>query len=106
MLTDELLKMREGTQERCGLILTGNRIIELKNQSQVPEEAFAIDAEDLIKHHKEMIGTWHTHVVTTSYPSGADYVCFQNWPLLKHYIVGTDGVKCYKLDGKRVVEDK
>lgn len=105
MNTSELMEKREGPEERCGFILKDGTIVEVKNQSPRPEAAFDIDAQDIIKHLDVMAATWHTHVETSSYPSGADYVCFQNWPHLKHYIVGSDGVKCYKLDGKRVVED-
>lgn len=90
--------------ERCGLVLKGNKIIECENQHNNPARGFYLSPEDLVKYEDEMTGTWHTHPGQTANLSQEDHVGFNQWPRLLHFIVGTDGVRCFKVDHTAVIE--
>lgn len=85
------------TEERCGLILTGDKVIEVKNIAEEPERGFEIDAEEMIKHEADLIGTWHTHPGEGSNLSERDYLGFLMWPKLTHYIIGVGSVSSYNV---------
>lgn len=78
-------------------------LLELPNVHPEPENGFRIDPLDVVKHCDKAAATWHTHD-EIAYPSGADYITFVNWHNLRHYIVGSDGVRCYKVQGTAVLE--
>lgn len=86
--------------ERVGFIRGENRIIEVPNISAAPMEGFRISAADIINHVEnfQCWATWHTHPNEDSNLSGEDYVSFTAWPDLHHFVIGNDGVKCYKWD--------
>ena len=46
------------------------------------------------------VATWHTHPGETSVLSVGDYGTFTNYPHLRHYIVGKDGVQAYEVDAQ------
>jgi proteasome lid subunit RPN8/RPN11 len=86
----------DDTKERCGFILKGNRMVEVRNIHPNPEIGFEIDPEAIIRHEDQLKATWHTHCSGSPDLSEEDYTCFLNWPHLDHYIVGKDGtVKRY-----------
>jgi proteasome lid subunit RPN8/RPN11 len=93
----------EDTKERCGFILKGNRMVEVKNIHDSPELGFEIDPEAIVRHEEQLKATWHTHPHGNSSLSQADYVCFLNWPTLEHYIISKDGVKRYVVEDGLVV---
>jgi proteasome lid subunit RPN8/RPN11 len=94
---------KDGTKERCGLILSRNRVVESENVADDPVAGFEVDPHDLVKYDGKIVGTWHTHPGKPSAFSQADYFGFAQWPDLKHWIVGTDGVRCYAIEDGIVV---
>ena len=91
--------LRQGdTEERCGLILKGNKILELDNVAEDKVKGFEIPPEALVEHEDNLIGTWHTHPGETGNLSDRDRIGFCNWPKLKHFIIGTDGVSEYYVE--------
>lgn len=83
--------------ERCGFIVKG-RIVETRNIHPHPTDGFVIPPEDVI-HYTENSGatsTWHTHPGDVSNLSNEDFYMVSKWPNLSHYIVGSDGVRCFK----------
>lgn len=85
------------TKERCGLVLKGGSCPEKKNIHQEPEKGFMFDPQDLIDNEAKLVGSWHTHPGQSAALSHADYDGFSQWPDLTHFIVGTDGVRAYRI---------
>lgn len=85
--------------ERVGFI-NSKQIVEVKNTAENPLQGFFVGPEDIIKHTEELDAwaTWHTHPNQDSNLSGEDYKMFMQWPDFIHFIIGSDGVKCYKYD--------
>lgn len=94
----------EATEERCGLILKGDIIKEFPNIHPEPTKGFEIDPQEIMDHLDEMIGTWHTHPQQTSVFSGEDHICFTQWPSLTHYVIGSDGIRVYKITEGAVLD--
>lgn len=85
-------------RERCGFI-TKSALIEVVNAHPDPENGIDISPADIVAHADSAVATWHTHPGAPSNLSGDDYLCFTlQWPDLLHFIVGADGVRCYKYD--------
>ncbi len=82
-------------KERCGFVLEGNRVIEVRNVHPQPEQAVEWDPESIVRHEPRIKGTWHSHPNGASTLSGQDHSCFLTWPHLQHYIVSLEGVRCY-----------
>lgn len=80
-----------------------NKLIEVENICDKPEEGFLVAAADLKKYLDTAVGTWHTHPGKTSNLSANDYQTFINFPSWDHYIVGTDGVTCYRVSEGRLI---
>lgn len=91
-------------EERCGLILDGDVIIECKNIHPEPEKGFEIDPEVVLEHLDQLRGTWHTHPGQKSTLSGEDHICFTQWPALDHYVIGEDGIRAYKIMEGAVID--
>lgn len=102
-LKDKLLP--DDINERCGLILSDGTIIEVPNKHPHRTKAFMIGVKDMHEAGDALIATWHTHPGQTSALSQDDYLGFTAWPHLLHYIVGTDGVRCYKADSTGVISE-
>lgn len=94
----------EDALERCGLILRDGSILEVENKHETPENGFRIAASEMVKHEDNMMATWHTHPRDTANLSEADYMGFGNWPDLKHFIIGVDGVRCFEVQPPLIVE--
>lgn len=84
--------------ERGGFILNGE-IIECENDHPDKTQNFSVSCEDLEK-YENAEASWHTHPNGSKNLSRADFQAFQNWPQMRHYIVGKDGVFCYVIDGE------
>lgn len=91
--------------ERVGFILSSGEVVEVENVSDDPENAFKVSLEDIIAHEANATGTWHTHPGETSNLSVSDYKSFLNWPTLDHYIVGADGIACYRVMDGDLIRD-
>lgn len=91
----KLLELFSGSHERVGFILDSEEIIECQNISTDPENSFKVSADDIIKYADGAIATWHTHPGATNNLSVNDYDMFLSWPHLRHFIIGTDGVREY-----------
>ncbi len=88
--------------ERVGFI-AGDVITEVKNAAENPNTGFYVGPEDIIKHTEdsESWATWHTHPNQNSNLSGEDHRMFLQWPNLVHFIIGSDGVKCYQYNTQK-----
>ena len=85
------------TEERCGLVLRDGRCFQVENTHGEPARGFRLDASEMVKHEGELAGTWHTHPNQTAALSEEDFMGFRQWPDLTHYIIGTDGVRGYRV---------
>lgn len=83
--------------ERVGFII-GNEIIEVTNICRSPDEGFMVSTSDILEYGDKADATWHTHPNAPANLSQEDYVSIKNWPNMRHYIIGKDGVRCYKYD--------
>lgn len=90
--------------ERVGFILTDETVVEVKNNHPNPELGFDISAEDLIKFEDSVTATWHTHPNTNANLSVHDEGAFWMYPDLVHYIIGNDGIRSYRFDGPRLMQ--
>jgi proteasome lid subunit RPN8/RPN11 len=92
--------------ERCGVVTKRGKIIECENIAEDKEKGFEIPPEEMLKYEGKIKATWHTHPQGLANLSEKDYYGFSMWPDLKHYIIGTDGVRGYVLkDGLIYNED-
>lgn len=89
--------------ERCGIILTNNEIVEVENKHSDPRHHFKILAEDVEPYQGQIKGLWHTHIDSNYNLSMADYECFLSLPELTHYIVTKDKVAWYYVDQGLVI---
>lgn len=89
--------------ERGGYI-NSSGVVECKNVHVNPVENFELDFDDLDKMcAKDCFATWHVHVNGTSNLTTMDYRSFQNYPEHYHFVVGKDGLSCYKVNERGVV---
>jgi proteasome lid subunit RPN8/RPN11 len=93
----QLEKFYPGSKERVGYVLSSGKIVEVPNISNDPENSFDVSGDDILKYAIDgsVIATWHTHPDKSSNLSVDDYTAFKNFPALKHYVIGNDGVRCY-----------
>lgn len=88
-----------------GIILTNKSMIKLNNVAKNPMEDFELSEDDLVLLDDEnTYGTFHTHPGRGANLSIVDYLTFKKYPRLTHYIIGKDGVKCYKMQGGILIE--
>lgn len=93
-----------GTKERVGFLLPPKgKVVEVENICSDPENGFEVSAEDLVKYGETALASWHTHPGASSNLSADDFVAFLNYPNMKHYVVGMDGVKCYVVENGKVI---
>lgn len=100
---NSLLFFLEGTKERVGVVLKSLNPVELENVCRDPEEGFEVDASELLAFFDDVVATWHTHPGASCNLSVGDHQCFLNYPELRHYIVGTDGVAEYYVEDGKVL---
>lgn len=94
----------KGGDERIGVILHDDSLIEVSNTYTDPKYGASIAAADLFRFEDKIKAFWHTHPGRSSDPSREDIIAFKNYPKLFHYIIGEDGVKCYAVIGGDVVQ--
>jgi proteasome lid subunit RPN8/RPN11 len=90
-------------KERVGFIMTDGSIIEVENISPSPYVSASVNEAFLVENEDRLLASWHTHPGATSQLSADDYQAFTNWPDLKHYVVGNDGVSEYVVREGHVV---
>jgi len=101
-----LQALLEGDHERVGAITETGEIVEVPNIAPEPKDTFDVSVEDLRIFDDEATATWHTHPNGSSNLSVNDYEAFLNWPHLKHYVIGEEGVRCFVVRNGKVVEDE
>ena len=57
MISDELTKLYEGTNERVGFILATGETVECKNVSLTPDVAFEVSGEDLMLYADDAVSS-------------------------------------------------
>jgi proteasome lid subunit RPN8/RPN11 len=94
------------TEERCGLLLTDDTVVPIKNIANDPVMGFLMDPTEVLPYLTEgkIKGTWHTHPQGPADLSNDDLRGFLAWPNLVHYIIGPDGILCYRVDNGAVVK--
>jgi proteasome lid subunit RPN8/RPN11 len=102
MSNADLLSFLQPGRERGGVVLEDGTIVELTNH--YPEDdGFSPDPAELLPHLDRLAATWHTHPGATANPSVEDAETFVLWPDLTHYIVGTDGVRAFRVKHGAVI---
>jgi proteasome lid subunit RPN8/RPN11 len=90
--------------ERGGVILSDKSLVELENVCATPNEGYVpkvvVETLDILE---DSIGTWHTHPGQTANLSTEDWEAFVEWPTHFHAIVGTDGVRFYRVENGTVL---
>lgn len=102
----ETLLQPNDTEERCGLLLTDDTVVEIKNVSNNPVIGYLMDPKEVLPYltDEKIKGTWHTHPDGPADLSGEDLKGFLAWPHLIHYVIGKDGVKCYRVENGVVLK--
>lgn len=88
--------------ERGGIILADGALVEFENVADDPAEGFCPRITDPLQLN-EATGTWHTHPGANSNLSVGDSETFVSWPELLHAIVGSDGVRTYRVKNGAVI---
>ncbi len=94
----------QAENEACGIVLKTGKIIDAENHHEQPSEGFVLRAKVIVEHGDKVKGTWHTHPRANANLSQSDYAGFLHWPDLKHYVIGSDGVRVYEVHQGMVVE--
>lgn len=89
--------------EKGGYITSDFQIVECQNCHIEPENNFTYNFEAMDKLETEGWATFHTHVDKSSNLSKEDYDSFQNYYDLIHFIIGNDGISCYKVTDRGTV---
>lgn len=84
--------------ERVGFILASGELVEAKNIHPSPLDGFCVGVEDLLRYCNRAVGTWHTHPGKDSNLSMEDYRSFKLWHEQTHFIIGSDGIRAYKIE--------
>jgi proteasome lid subunit RPN8/RPN11 len=105
----ETILQPDDTEERCGLILNDDSLVEIENTADDKTGSYHMRAEAVLPFLAAGMvkGTWHTHPNSDPTLSGEDYSGFLDWPGLVHSIVGRrDGavvVTTYKVEDGLVI---
>jgi proteasome lid subunit RPN8/RPN11 len=75
-------------EERCGLLLDDDTVVEVKNIAEDPVNSYKMDPLSVLPLLDRVRGTWHTHPDSDPNLSGDDYSGFLAWPDLEHLIIG------------------
>ena len=90
--------------ERVGFVLNDGSVVEVVNDAPNPNEGFDVCPEDLITFAEHAVASWHTHPNASANLSVLDNSAFLSWPKLEHFIIGSDGIKKYFIEGNRVCQ--
>lgn len=102
-VASKLLSKLTGDTERVGFVLKNGEIVEVENVCPEPNEGFEVKGEDILNYAPQAAATWHTHPGMTSNLSMNDYETFLEWPMLDHFIIGTNGVTKYVVEDDEVL---
>lgn len=91
--------------ERCGFVLKDDSIVELENIHPEPQLGFEIDSVEILRYIDDLKIIWHTHPGSTSTLSGEDKNYMEMWPDVEHVIIGSDGLKVYKVQNGVVLNE-
>ena len=106
MLESSLLSFYSNSGPERGGIITRLGPTECKNISDNPNDSYEMSYEDMDKlDDSDTLGTFHTHPNKSGNLSYDDYESFMAYPGLVHYIVGSDGVKSYKVVNGRLLNE-
>jgi proteasome lid subunit RPN8/RPN11 len=97
-LLKELSSRLADGPERAGFVLADGTIVEHENTHPEPEQGFLAGEDIFDSIDKDIVATWHTHPGATANLSTEDWNCFLMWPDQRHFIVGTDGVREYRIE--------
>ena len=100
---NKLLTYFEGEKERVGFVLRDGTLVEVANHCSDPENGFEVSGEDIIRYTDDAVATWHTHPGETNNLSVGDYQTFLSWPNLRHFIIGTNGIREYYVEDGEVL---
>lgn len=104
---EKLLSFYSDEGAERGGFLTSEEVIECKNSSE--DDTFYIPEYETLERMSEddVIATFHTHPNKTANLSKEDFSSFQNWGHLYHFIIGNNGIMCYKVNnrGNVVIEE-
>ena len=91
--------------ERVGFLILDKQVelIELKNIALSPTDYFIAPTAALIEWEDKLLATWHTHPGGVNEPSIYDKQAFVNYPDVVHYIIGSNGIAAYAIEGEQVV---
>lgn len=90
--------------ERVGFII-GQEVVEVENQHPDAARFFDVSLEDIEKYVEKAWAIWHTQPSKLSQLSYEDYTGFFNFPDHKHIVIGTDGIRVYRVQNGAVVKD-
>lgn len=99
----QLLELYEGDKERVGFILPDGTIVEFNNICPEPTEGFEVSGEDILSIVDVAVASWHTHPQTKSNLSVGDFQTFLNYPNMRHFIIGTDGISEFYVEDNEVL---
>lgn len=99
-------KYSDEGNERVGYIKKG-QIVEWENIHPDPAHYFEVSFEDTVAldEDAEAEAIWHTQPGQTSQLSYEDSMGFYAFPNLKHIVIGSDGLRVYRVDGNAVIKD-
>lgn len=98
-----LLERWNAQVERCGFVLLDGEVVEVTNSHPDPASGFRMAAEDWERYRTLIAATWHTHPRTGANLSMVDYCLFLSQPEWAHYVVSRDTVRCYYVEGGKVL---
>ena len=99
----KLLEYWVSSIERFGLVLDDGSIVELRNQSQRPDQNAVVAQDDIDAHGDRVVATWHTHLKGNVNLSAADYRMFLGMPQCMHYIVTDTRVRSFVVRNNKVM---
>ena len=89
--------------ERVGFVLRDGSVVEVENKSPSTEHSSVVDPSFLIDHEDELVASFHTHPGESCNLSTDDLHAFANWPHLKHYVIGKDGIAAFEVRNGNVI---
>lgn len=90
--------------ERGGYIKSNGEVVEVENVHPNKIEGFAFSCDDLdMLENEDVIATFHTHPNGVSNLTKEDSVAFRNWSDFLHFIIGKDGIMCYRVTDRDTI---
>ena len=99
----DLLNLWVDHIERCGFILQGGQVVEVRNTHENPNLGFRMAEADMKMYEDRIITTWHTHPQSGPNLSVPDYFLFCQFPQWEHVIISEYSFRIYRAIGSRVL---